>query len=87
MARVAGGPNPQAAAQLIDFLLSERIERLLAESVSHNLPVRPGLADQYSEYAVPDPLKVNYAKAAGMMPTAVEQAMRRLSDKVHDDAP
>ena len=87
VARVAGGPNPHAAAQLIDFLLSERIERLLAESVSHNLPVRPGLAEQYSEYAVPDPLRVNYAKAAGMMRSAVDQAVQRLRDKDHDDAP
>ena len=87
VARVAGGPNPQPAAQLIDFLLSERIERLLAESVSHNIPVRPGLAEQYSQYAVPDPLHVNYAKAASMMRTAVDQAVRRLRDEDHDDAP
>ena len=60
---------------------------MLAESVSHNLPVRPELAEQYSEYAVPDPLRINYAKAAGMMRTAVEQAVRRLRDEDHDDAP
>ncbi len=87
VARVAGGPNPQTAAQLIDFLLSEQVERLLAESVSHNIPVRPSLADEYSEYQVPDPLRVRYVRAAAMMRVAVDQAMRRLTDKDHDDAP
>ena len=78
VARVAGGPNPEAAGRLIDFLLSEQVERLLAESVSHNVPLRPGLADDYPEYAIPDPLRVDYRLVAKLRQDAVRQAMRTL---------
>ena len=40
--RVRGGPNPETAAALIDYLLSSDVELMLARSVSHNVPVRPG---------------------------------------------
>jgi iron(III) transport system substrate-binding protein len=85
VARVKGGPHPRAACRLIDFLLSEQVERMLAESVSHNIPLRPGLAASYPQYAVPDPLRADYARAAARMQGAVEQAMRRLGRG--DDAP
>jgi iron(III) transport system substrate-binding protein len=78
VARVRGAPHPEAAARLIDFLLSEEVERMLAESVSHNVPIRPGLADDYPRYAVPDPLRVDYRRAAAGLQGAVEQAMTRL---------
>jgi iron(III) transport system substrate-binding protein len=74
--RVRGGPNPEAAGRLIDFLLSERAERMLAESVSHNIPLRPGLADAYPDYAVEDPLRVDYRRAAAMREEAVAEAIR-----------
>ena len=48
---------PEAACRLIDFLLSAPVERMLAESVSHNVPVRADLAADYAQYAVPDPLR------------------------------
>ncbi|MDY7108230.1 MAG: extracellular solute-binding protein [Planctomycetota bacterium] len=77
--RVAGGPNPEAAGRLIDFLLSERVERTLAESVSHNIPLRPGLAGAYPEYAVEDPLLIDYRRAAAMREEAVAEAIRILT--------
>jgi iron(III) transport system substrate-binding protein len=40
--RVAGGPNPDEAAQLIDFLISETNERLIMASDSRNVPIRSG---------------------------------------------
>ena len=76
--RVTGCPHPEAAGRLIDFLLSAQVERMLAESVSHNVPVRPGLAADYPQYAVPDPLRADYRRAAAGLQGAVEQAMRRL---------
>jgi iron(III) transport system substrate-binding protein len=76
--RVAGGPNPEAARRLIDFLLSEKVERMLAESVSHNVPLHPGLAADYPQYAVPDPLRADFRRSAAALQGAVEQAMRRL---------
>ena len=45
VARVAGGPNEDAARVLIAFLLSPEAERILAESDSRNIPVRPELAE------------------------------------------
>ena len=77
VARVKGGPNPQPAAKLIDFLLSEQVERMLAESVSHNIPLRPDLAESFPQIAVPDPLAVEYSIAAAMRPQAISQAMKR----------
>ena len=83
--RVRGGPNPQAAGRLIDFLLSHEVERMLAESVSHNIPVRPELAGDFPQYAVPDPLQIDLGLAAEMMEGAIEQAMRYLDRKVEHE--
>jgi iron(III) transport system substrate-binding protein len=78
VSRVKGGPHPEAAGLLIEFLLSAQVERMLAESVSHNVPVRPGLAADYPRLAVPDPLRADYRRAAAGLQGAIEQAMRRL---------
>lgn len=78
--RVAGGPNPTEAARLVDFLLSEAVERLLAESSSHNIPLRPGLAEAYPDYRVPDPLRVDERRSAAERAAAVSQAMRILTE-------
>lgn len=85
VALVAGGPNPEAAGRLIDFLLSETVERMLAESDSHNIPLRPGLAASYPEYAVDDPLAVDYHRAAAARADAVTAAMRALTAPAPDD--
>jgi len=84
VAIVAGGPNPAQASVLVDFLLSEQVERMLAGSVSHNVPVREAVAADYADYAVPDPLKVNLARVAAAMPGAIDTAMRLLD---RSDAP
>ena len=86
VARVKAGPNPHTAGRLIDFLLSEPVERMLAESVSHNVPVRDELAGDYPQYAVPDPLKIDYRRAANVMSGAVEQAMRYLNPSADEHA-
>lgn len=85
-ALVSGGPNPQHARRLLDFLLSAEVERMLAESVSHNVPVRPGLAGAVAGYDVPDPLDIDYRRAAAAMPGAVEAAMRRIGEGGDGDA-
>ncbi len=76
--RVAGGPNPDHATVLIDFLLSERVERILAETVSGNVPLRPGLASEYEHLQVPDPLQVDFHRAAALRVAAVEETMNAL---------
>ncbi|MBT8484589.1 MAG: extracellular solute-binding protein [Phycisphaerales bacterium] len=73
VARVAGGPNPDAAGRLVDFLLSERVERWLAESESANTPLGPG---RTGGHAIPDPLAVDYRRAAANRLAAVAMAMK-----------
>lgn len=46
---VRGGPNPAEARALLDFLISERAERILMTSRSRNVPVREGAARELFE--------------------------------------
>ena len=75
---VRGAPHPGAARRLMEFLLSDRVERLLAESDSHNAPVHPALAAKYPQYAVPARLPVDYEKVADNIPQAVIAAVKIL---------
>ncbi|MCL4740613.1 MAG: extracellular solute-binding protein [Phycisphaerales bacterium] len=65
VALVRGGPgSPAARTTLVEFLLSERGERILAESDSGNIPLRPGLAAAYPRFEVPSPWVVDYEAVA-----------------------
>jgi iron(III) transport system substrate-binding protein len=86
VARVKGGPNPDHAKALIDFLLSEEVERMLAESVSHNVPLRPGLADSYPQCAVPDPLEVDWKRAAAMREQSIDVFSQSIEQVKQDRA-
>lgn len=55
VAKVRNAPTPKNAARLIEFLLSPRVEQMLAESGSHNIPVRTDLSKKCPDYAVPNP--------------------------------
>jgi len=66
VALVKGAPHPETGKQLIDFLLSDEVERLLSESESQNIPVRDNIANEAGR-ASTDGLKimdVNYREAA-----------------------
>jgi iron(III) transport system substrate-binding protein len=41
VAIIRGSPNPAGARQLVDFLLSPKVEEKLAESESHQIPMNP----------------------------------------------
>lgn len=69
---VKGGPNPDAAAQLIDFLLSARVERMLANSASRNIPTNPSLAEEFSELLVPGAMQIPYSEIADAMATSMK---------------
>ncbi|MCD4823492.1 MAG: extracellular solute-binding protein [Phycisphaerae bacterium] len=71
---VAGGPNPATARKLMAFLLSEKAERLLAESDSHNTPVQPGLAKQFPAYTIDRQLDISYEAIADALPAAITAA-------------
>lgn len=71
---IKGGPNPEQAKVLMEFLLSERLEEMLVESDSHNYPVHRRLAEKYKAYSVARPLDVDYAEVAGKMASAIRTA-------------
>jgi len=89
VARVAGGPNEDNAGRLIEYLLSERVERILAESDSHNVPLRPSLADAYPQYTVPDPLEIDYDDASEHRVAATNELLNaiKLREQRADDEP
>jgi len=71
---IKGAPHPEEAKELMDFLLSEKLEQMLAESDSHNSPIRPSLADRYKAYKIPKALDVDYARVADELPRAIQSA-------------
>lgn len=71
VALIKGGPNPEAARELFDFLVSADVERMLAESASRNVPAREHLRKQL-ELELPTSETVDYKKIADAMPRAVE---------------
>lgn len=73
-AMIKGGPHAETAAMLMQFLLSEELERLLAESDSHNSPVRASVAQRYPQYAIPRSLDLDYGRIADFLPVAIKAA-------------
>lgn len=55
VALVKGAPNPAAAKKLIDHILGGTAERFLAKSESRNTPVRPDVAREFPDLAIPNP--------------------------------
>ncbi len=74
VAMVAGGPNSAEARKLIDFLLSAQTERMMARSDSHNMPVRPGLAEEFPDWVISRRLDIDYIKVADALPEAIRSA-------------
>ncbi|MFG0286280.1 MAG: extracellular solute-binding protein [Phycisphaerales bacterium JB039] len=68
---IAGAPNRAGGLDLLRFILSPDVERMLAESDSHNAPVRPGLAAEYGRWAIPDPWLVEVAAIEASAPQAM----------------
>lgn len=66
---VKGGPNPEAAKRLIDFLLSPKVEEMLAGCESGQIPLRSAVK-RPSHVPSPDKVKsmdVDYEKLADWM--------------------
>ncbi len=75
---IKGAPHPEQAAKLMDFLLSEQLEEMLARSTSHNSPVHPSAAEKFKEYIIAKPLDVDYELVADNLPTAIKTAREML---------
>lgn len=76
VAMIRGGPNPQAARSLIDFLVSKEVERLLAQSPSKNYPVRSTLIHELG-IQVPPETKISFDEIADAMEESVN-AVRKI---------
>ena len=74
VALIKGSPHPKEAQELLKFLLSEQVERMLARSDSHNTPIHPSVASEFNQYAIPKPLEIDYEKVADELPTAIRRA-------------
>lgn len=72
VALIKNAPHPEAAKKLLDFILSEELEILLAESDSHNSPVHASLAGKFKKYEINERLDIQYEKIAELLPTALE---------------
>jgi len=71
VALVKGAGNEAAAGELIEFLLSEHVERMMAVSESRNIPIRPALAAEYPKNAVGKPLEIDYRRIAAQQQAAL----------------
>ncbi len=70
VALIKGRPANEAARKLIDFLVSAEVERMLAESDSRNIPVRPALREEF-KMAWPGESKIPFDAATDAMDEAV----------------
>lgn len=70
LALIKGGPNPEAARKLIDYLLSPEVELALSRSPSAQIPLHPGvsgLPPTVTEFAAAKKFQPDYAAAAGQL--------------------
>ncbi len=71
VAMVENAPHPDAARELIDFLVSAEVERALAASDSRNVPVRAGLR-QTLGLEGPEPTPLDFDRVVDSMPQAMQ---------------
>ncbi|MDX2131999.1 MAG: ABC transporter substrate-binding protein [Planctomycetota bacterium] len=70
VALVRGGPHPNTARRLADFLLSAEVERALAASDSRNVPIRESLAKDAGVAPIPDAAPVTSEQAGAHLAAA-----------------
>lgn len=78
VALVAGGPNPSGGRRLAVFLLSERAERMLAQSERRYVPVRPSLAAEFADLCPAEPAATNVEHVLQAMPSTARLAREEL---------
>jgi iron(III) transport system substrate-binding protein len=73
---IANGPNPEAGKNLIDYLLSADVERMLAQSEAVQIPLRQGVEGPKNIPALSSfkPMTLDYGRAA----QHVEDVTKRL---------
>lgn len=75
---LAGAPHEPEGRRLVDFLVSEDVERILAKSGSRNIPVRPRLREEL-KMELPPETRVSFSQVAEAMEPAIRLASERLA--------
>lgn len=75
LCKIKGGPNPQAAEQLIDFLLTAEVEDELAKSESAQIPLstKAKVKSRVLTGETPPPIGVDFEKVAEVWDEAASQ--------------
>ena len=76
---VKGCDHPDFAATFVDFLLSDEVAALLANSHSRNIPIQPSIASQFPNLIVEDPLHVDFYSVAQQDDAHITQVMDAFS--------
>lgn len=74
-ALIKGGPNRKNAEAMMKFLLGGYAEQMLLKSDSHNWPIDPSkfdFIDDYREYEILEPLKIDYRKVVDNLEAALK---------------
>jgi len=72
---VKDGPNPTGGAVLLDAILSADTERLIAASDSRNTPMRPPVAAEFPQLAIPTTPAGDPAPLAARIAALADEAM------------
>ncbi len=75
VAVMQGAPHPAEAAALMDWLLSPEVARMLADSVSGNVPLQASVAAAFPDLATDPPLPLNAVEIAAHHGPAVAEAV------------
>ncbi|MBC8522952.1 extracellular solute-binding protein [PVC group bacterium] len=72
--------HPELAGLFVDFMLSEKVATILAESNSKNIPLQKNVASRFPELKVEDPLVVDFVAAAARRRDAIQQVMQHMRE-------
>ncbi|MBC8202459.1 MAG: extracellular solute-binding protein [Planctomycetes bacterium] len=80
VAMIADCQHPEQAKLFIDFMLSDHVATLLAESSSKNIPLQKTVAEQFPDLVVQDPLQVDFIAAAKRRNKTIDLVMQSLKE-------
>ena len=80
VALIAGSKHTESAGAFIEFMLSDYVATLLANSNSKNIPLQKEVAANFPELAVEDPLIVDFVAAANRRNEVIETVVSTLKE-------
>ena len=61
---IKGCNQPELAREFLNYLLSDEVATLLAQSTSHNIPIQPNVAKHFPQLVIEDPLDVKFQEVS-----------------------